>query len=72
MGMFDTIIGICPECGSENEFQTKSGDCNLCVFNLNDVDEDTLEDVNRHNPSNCIGCDKIITVDIENRKVIIK
>lgn len=29
MGMFDTVVARCPECGQELEFQSKAGPCDL-------------------------------------------
>ena len=37
MGMFDTLQGICPKCGSVFESQTKLGPCILGVFKVGDV-----------------------------------
>ena len=37
MGMFDEIVGKCPECGEEMYGQTKSGPCMLDRY---DIDEE--------------------------------
>jgi ribosomal protein S27AE len=37
MGCFDSIIVECPACGTEVEFQTKAGDCNLDRFTLEEA-----------------------------------
>jgi len=34
MGMFDSVIATCPNCGETIEWQTKSGYCHLDVFNI--------------------------------------
>lgn len=70
MGMFDTIIVPCPECGKEEEFQTKSGECILDIVKLEDCDisNDMLHDVNRHSPYTCENCNTVFDVDISTRK----
>ena len=37
MGMFDTVLVPCSECGNTVEFQSKAGDCSLSTFSLTDV-----------------------------------
>lgn len=67
MGMFDTIIANCPNCGLESEFQSKSGDCSLKYYKLYTCPEDVLLDANRHSPNEC-NCGALFEIDIENRK----
>jgi len=62
MGMFDTILVPCPTCGERSEFQTKSGDCLLGCWNLEDAPEDPMLDVNRHAPNECENCGTIFKV----------
>jgi hypothetical protein len=69
MGMYDTVICECPNCRSQEEFQSKSGDCILQTFDLKDCPDDILQDVNRHAPCNCTGCGIILQVNIKNREV---
>jgi RNase P subunit RPR2 len=70
MGMYDSIIVTCPNCGQEHEFQSKSGDCLLSVYNLDNCPNNVLSNVNRHSPVKC-DCGVFLEIDIENRKVII-
>ena len=70
MGMYDSVIVKCPKCGAEHEFQSKSGDCFLNVFTLENCPEDVLTDVNRHSPYIC-NCGASIEVDITSRKAVI-
>lgn len=72
MGMYDTVYANCPKCGEPNGFQSKSGECLLQAFSLDECPDNVLSDVNRHNPSHCEAddCDAMLSVDIENRKVI--
>lgn len=68
--MFDSVLVKCPKCGEENEFQTKSGDCYLENYTLEDCPNDVLLDVNRHAPYHC-KCNAFYKVDVENRKAIL-
>jgi hypothetical protein len=56
MGMYDTVIVPCPKCQTKTEFQTKSGECTLAEYTLEDVPEDVLGDINRHAPATCREC----------------
>lgn len=74
MGMFDTVLVKCPNCNTINEFQSKSGECLLAVYNLENCPEDVLRDINRHSPIECncgtkykVGYDICIT----NRRTIL-
>lgn len=69
MGMFDTILARCPECGEVNEFQSKGGECFLEQYDLSNCPEDVLSDANRHSPQEC-DCGAMLSIDIKNRKVI--
>ena len=68
MGMFDSVYVECPQCETENEFQTKSGDCLLNKYSLNDCPDDVFADVNRHSPCTCEECGTAYSVDMETRK----
>lgn len=67
MGMFDTILVPCPECGKKKDFQSKSGDCFLQVVELNECPDDILADANRHSPRTC-ECGTVFEVDLSTRK----
>jgi len=69
MGMFDSVYVKCPKCETENEFQSKSGDCLCSNYTLENCPEDVLFDVNRHSPYRC-ECGILYEVDIEKRKSI--
>lgn len=69
MGCYDTIIGKCPECNAENYFQSKSGDCCLETYDIEEAPNEIMQDANRHTPEQCEGCEKLLFVDIENRKL---
>ncbi len=69
MGMFDTVMVPCPECGTKAEFQSKSGDCILQEVELEDCPDDILANVNRHSPCAC-DCGTVFEVDVNTRKSI--
>lgn len=59
MGMFDTIVIECPNCGNEIECQSKSGDCTLKRMSLGmacEKGDEALFDINRHAPHVCDKC----------------
>lgn len=68
MGMFDTVMVPCPECGQTVEAQTKSGDCILAIYDFPELGavkpapDDVMHDVNRHAPYTCPDCDTLFRV----------
>jgi hypothetical protein len=70
MGMFDTIWVKCPKCGEESGFQSKSGDCILGDYTLENCPDDVMVDANRHSPYTC-DCGTIFKVDIPTRKAVV-
>lgn len=56
MGMFDSVMVPCPNCGTRKEFQSKSGPCDLDVFNFEECPPEVLANVNRHSPLRCGQC----------------
>jgi len=57
MGVYDSIIFYCPECGECLEAQSKSGSCNMQTYNISKVPVNVAEDANRHAPFEC-SCGK--------------
>jgi hypothetical protein len=45
MGMYDSVMVNCPECGAEVEFQSKSGDCLLMVYHASGVPSEIARDI---------------------------
>ncbi len=70
MGMYDTVIVNCPKCGAENDFQTKSGECILAEYTLENCPDDVMVDVNRHSPCQC-DCGASFEVDVKTRKAVL-
>ena len=69
MGCYNTIIAKCPKCGEENEFQTKSGDCSMSIFPLEDAPDADMLDSNRHTPCPCIKCDVELVFEYTVQKI---
>lgn len=67
--MFDSVMVPCPKCNKRQEFQSKSGECLLDVYDLEDCPDDILVDVNRHSPSIC-DCGCTFEVDLNARKSV--
>jgi len=55
MGVFAEIEVPCPQCETIHLAQSKGGD-SVGYFNLGNVPQDILEDVNRHAPFLCNVC----------------
>ena len=70
MGMYDSVMVNCPNCKEEHEFQSKSGDCYLGSYTLENVPDDVLLDINRHSPYAC-SCGTNFAVDIQTKKAVI-
>ena len=69
MGLYDSVMVKCPNCGTENEFQSKSGDCLLEDYTLENCPDDVLENVNRHAPIDCIVCDILYSINRSSRSI---
>jgi len=71
MGVYDTVIVPCPQCGELYYAQSKgSYECALRMFDLFNAPKDVMSDVNRHAPFECEDCGTIFDVEMEiNSKV---
>ncbi len=65
MGTYDTINVPCPKCGTKSGFQTKSGQCTLTEYELNEAPADVMEDVMRHGPATCRSCGTVFGVQFQ-------
>lgn len=45
MGMYDSVCGKCPACGTEVDFQSKAGKCLLREYNIGSVPVDIASDI---------------------------
>lgn len=71
MGMYDSVWVECPNCKTETDFQSKSGDCILAFYTLENCPKNVMKDINRHAPETCEKCQTKFKVDIENRKAVV-
>lgn len=65
MRMYDTIYVPCPSCGAKIAAQSKSGDCTLAEYELDEAPSDVLLDVNRHAPFECGECHRLFKVKLK-------
>jgi hypothetical protein len=65
VGMYDTVMVPCPQCGALSEFQSKSGNCKLDEYTLDEAPDVVLLDVNRHAPHTCAKCGVRFGVEIK-------
>lgn len=56
MGLFDSVMLPCPDCGIRNEFQSKGGACELETYDETNAPADVMTDINRHSPVKCTQC----------------
>jgi len=56
MGCYDSILLKCPKCNEPYWAQSKSGECLLREYTLEECPKDVLYDVNRHAPFECYKC----------------
>ena len=64
MGVYDSVFVKCPDCRTENEFQSKSGECILGSYTEDDAPAAVLLDVNRHSPCKCSGCGNLYVAQV--------
>lgn len=70
MGMYDTVTVNCPKCGEEHDCQSKSGDCLLRHYTLENCPDDVLENINRHAPNEC-DCGTSFEVNINTKEIVV-
>jgi hypothetical protein len=64
VGCYDSVMVPCPKCGEKSEFQSKSGDCCLSYYDLQEAPADVLLNVNRHAPNTCEKCGTLFQVEL--------
>jgi hypothetical protein len=70
MGMYDSVIINCPKCNTELEFQSKSGECLLQYYTLENCPEDVFANINRHSPHKC-KCGSLVSVNEQTKEIIV-
>ena len=53
MGVYDSIMFNCPDCGEVIEAQSKSGPCECVSYNYKKVPLEVAYNANRHAPFEC-------------------
>lgn len=61
MGMYDSVIVDCPDCGGELEYQTKNGPCDLREYSINNCPMDIAQGVDG-DTTRCGECGKKFTI----------
>ncbi len=70
MGVFDDIEIHCPRCGRLEIAQSKSGPCELNLYDLKSAPEEVLWDANRHAPYHCYEPSCGTHFVVEDRKTV--
>jgi predicted RNA-binding Zn-ribbon protein involved in translation (DUF1610 family) len=65
MGVYDIVKVPCPVCGTVEYAQSKSGDCLMELYTLDNVPANVIWDVNRHSPFKCPNCGALFEVNYE-------
>ena len=61
MGVYDSVIVECPNCGYDVEFQSKAGECGLKVYYPSSVPIAIAVDLNG-DTERCLYCNKYYTL----------
>lgn len=60
MGVYDSVWVKCPSCNHRIENQSKSGDCILANYNIEDAPQDVLEGIETE--LHCYNCNHHIKI----------
>jgi transcription elongation factor Elf1 len=71
MGKYDSVWIMCPKCNHENEFQSKSGDCDLTHYSIENAPDNVLININRHSPIECDECGCKYKLEITTKSTIV-
>ena len=61
MGMFDSVMVSCPKCGTENEIQSKGGDCTMTTYYAHDAPPMVLLDAIADKDYGVVTCKECAT-----------
>ena len=67
MGMFDSVFADCPKCGTELEFQTKGGVCELYKYHCSSVPIGAADGVYRS--KTCKSCGAEVSLKVSQERV---
>lgn len=65
MGMFDSVYVNCPECNTQNEIQSKAGDCDLKRYHFTSVPAVIAEDISGE-VVKCYACNTRFSIEHPN------
>lgn len=63
--MFDSVYVRCPSCDSLQEIQSKSGECCLERYSLDDAPMGVMSGILGEN--SCENCSKVFTIELVNK-----
>lgn len=66
MGCFDSVVGRCPKCGTELEWQSKASECLLRTFSIDSVPVSIAEDISGET-NVCHNCQEVLKIIPNNR-----
>lgn len=70
MGTYDEVRVACPTCSAYRLFQSKGGNCEMQLYDLDMAPAAVLSNVNRHSPVQC-RCGSWFAVDERTRLSIL-
>jgi endogenous inhibitor of DNA gyrase (YacG/DUF329 family) len=63
MGVYDTVVARCPECGAPVSFQSKAGPCRLHTYRASEVPMAIAADIDG-SAERCPDCYTAVTIRI--------
>ena len=69
MGMYDTLVVNCPQCGSRVHFQSKAGECSLTEYSIFNVPAQIAVDC-ENDVEICPNCCKPVNLHVQSMVVI--
>lgn len=69
MGLFDTLILYCPNCGKAQAYQSKAGDCGLNTYYFEDAPMEILKDIEEDDWTDCISCQTRFKIKLVHKPV---
>jgi len=63
MGMYDSVMTKCPDCGTSVEFQSKAGTCNCCEYDVHEVPVEIAKDLENMTET-CQQCGRILRLKL--------
>ena len=64
MGMFDSLLVNCPQCGNQIEFQSKAGECSLAEYSIFNVPPEVALDCSK-DVEICSKCGELVKLHVQ-------